>query len=256
MQEARLAREAEICYATLVLVTDYDCWHESDAAVDIGEILRVMRLNVEHGAARRGDPGAADRRRARATARCGERAQACDHHRPRGDPAQGAAPTCAPIIGKYVPGADAKRMSIVVVGSVAFDTIETQQGRADDVLGGVATLFRGRGEFLRAGAVWSAWSATTFPPRICACSPSAASTCAGSRIATASRCAGTGRYHEDMNKRDTLGFALNVFADFAPELPARPATRRLRLPRQHRTRAAEQRALAGAEPRSSSPPTP
>jgi 5'-methylthioadenosine phosphorylase len=47
MQEARLAREAELCYAVLTLVTDYDCWHESVAAVDIGEILRVMRLNVE-----------------------------------------------------------------------------------------------------------------------------------------------------------------------------------------------------------------
>ena len=47
MQEARLAREAEMCYATLVLVTDYDCWHQSVAAVDIGEILRVMRLNVD-----------------------------------------------------------------------------------------------------------------------------------------------------------------------------------------------------------------
>src|SRR6202035_4402805 len=48
MQEARLAREAEMCYAALVLVTDYDCWHQSVAAVDIGEILRVMRLHVEH----------------------------------------------------------------------------------------------------------------------------------------------------------------------------------------------------------------
>jgi len=47
MQEARLAREAEICFAALVLVTDYDCWHESVAAVDIGEILRVMKLNVD-----------------------------------------------------------------------------------------------------------------------------------------------------------------------------------------------------------------
>jgi 5'-methylthioadenosine phosphorylase len=47
MQEARLAREAELCYAVLVLVTDYDCWHASVAAVDIGEILRVMKLNVE-----------------------------------------------------------------------------------------------------------------------------------------------------------------------------------------------------------------
>jgi 5'-methylthioadenosine phosphorylase len=47
MQEARLAREAELCYAVLALVTDYDCWHHSVQAVDIGEILRVMRLNVE-----------------------------------------------------------------------------------------------------------------------------------------------------------------------------------------------------------------
>jgi 5'-methylthioadenosine phosphorylase len=46
MQEARLAREAELCYAVLALVTDYDCWHQSVQAVDIGEILRVMRLNV------------------------------------------------------------------------------------------------------------------------------------------------------------------------------------------------------------------
>jgi 5'-methylthioadenosine phosphorylase len=46
MQEARLAREAELCYATLTLVTDYDCWHQSAGPVDIGEILRVMRANV------------------------------------------------------------------------------------------------------------------------------------------------------------------------------------------------------------------
>ena len=52
MQEARLAREAEMCYAALVLVTDYDCWHRTVAAVDIGEILRVMKLNVDNGAKR------------------------------------------------------------------------------------------------------------------------------------------------------------------------------------------------------------
>jgi 5'-methylthioadenosine phosphorylase len=47
MQEARLAREAELCYAVVALVTDYDCWHASVAAVDIGEILRVMKLTVD-----------------------------------------------------------------------------------------------------------------------------------------------------------------------------------------------------------------
>ena len=46
MQEARLAREAELCYAVLTLVTDYDCWRESLAAVDIGEIFRVSKANV------------------------------------------------------------------------------------------------------------------------------------------------------------------------------------------------------------------
>lgn len=45
-QEAKLAREAEICYATIALVTDYDCWHEEEKDVDIAGILEVMRTNV------------------------------------------------------------------------------------------------------------------------------------------------------------------------------------------------------------------
>lgn len=44
--EARLAREAEICYATLALVTDYDCWRESREPVSVEAILGVMRENV------------------------------------------------------------------------------------------------------------------------------------------------------------------------------------------------------------------
>lgn len=46
MQEARLAREAEFCYAALVLVTDYDCWHQSAKDVDIGDVLRILTRNV------------------------------------------------------------------------------------------------------------------------------------------------------------------------------------------------------------------
>ena len=42
-QEAKLAREAEICYATLAMVTDYDCWREEEAAVSVEEV--VARLN-------------------------------------------------------------------------------------------------------------------------------------------------------------------------------------------------------------------
>jgi 5'-methylthioadenosine phosphorylase len=47
LPEARLAREAELCYATLALATDYDCWHESATDVDIEAILDLLHRNVE-----------------------------------------------------------------------------------------------------------------------------------------------------------------------------------------------------------------
>lgn len=46
VQEAKLAREAEICFATLALATDYDCWHESEADVAIADVLRILQANV------------------------------------------------------------------------------------------------------------------------------------------------------------------------------------------------------------------
>ena len=46
LQEAKLAREAEICFATLALVTDYDCWHETEADVAIADVLRILNDNV------------------------------------------------------------------------------------------------------------------------------------------------------------------------------------------------------------------
>ena len=47
MPEAKLAREAELCYATVAMVTDYDCWHDMIRYVDIADILRVMKENSE-----------------------------------------------------------------------------------------------------------------------------------------------------------------------------------------------------------------
>jgi 5'-methylthioadenosine phosphorylase len=47
LQEAKLAREAEICFATLALATDYDCWNTAHADVQIEEILRVLAANVD-----------------------------------------------------------------------------------------------------------------------------------------------------------------------------------------------------------------
>lgn len=46
LQEAKLAREAEICFVTLALATDYDCWNESAGDVEIGQVLGVLRENV------------------------------------------------------------------------------------------------------------------------------------------------------------------------------------------------------------------
>lgn len=46
-QEAKLSREAEICYSTMALVTDYDCWHESEEDVDAMSVLKVLKKNVE-----------------------------------------------------------------------------------------------------------------------------------------------------------------------------------------------------------------
>jgi 5'-methylthioadenosine phosphorylase len=46
LQEAKLAREAEIAYTTVALVTDYDCWHESEADVDVSAVLAVLKQNV------------------------------------------------------------------------------------------------------------------------------------------------------------------------------------------------------------------
>jgi 5'-methylthioadenosine phosphorylase len=46
LQEAKLAREAEICYATLAMVTDYDCWHEEEADVSGQAVMEVIAKNV------------------------------------------------------------------------------------------------------------------------------------------------------------------------------------------------------------------
>ena len=48
LQEAKLAREAEICYATLALVTDYDCWHPGHDAVSIDIVVEYLNKNVRN----------------------------------------------------------------------------------------------------------------------------------------------------------------------------------------------------------------
>jgi 5'-methylthioadenosine phosphorylase len=47
MPEAKLAREAEICYATVAMVTDYDCWHPDHDAVTVQDVIKVLTGNAE-----------------------------------------------------------------------------------------------------------------------------------------------------------------------------------------------------------------
>ncbi len=51
MPEAKLAREAELCYATVGMVTDFDCWHPSHGAVTVEMIVQTLRANAEHARA-------------------------------------------------------------------------------------------------------------------------------------------------------------------------------------------------------------
>jgi 5'-methylthioadenosine phosphorylase len=46
MPEAKLAREAELCYASVAMVTDYDCWHPSEGHVTADQVVAVMERNI------------------------------------------------------------------------------------------------------------------------------------------------------------------------------------------------------------------
>jgi 5'-methylthioadenosine phosphorylase len=47
LPEARLAREAELCFASVAMVTDYDCWHDEHAAVEVADVVALLAANAE-----------------------------------------------------------------------------------------------------------------------------------------------------------------------------------------------------------------
>lgn len=51
MPEAKLAREAELCFANVAMVTDYDCWHPDHGAVDVAAVIRTLTANAGHARA-------------------------------------------------------------------------------------------------------------------------------------------------------------------------------------------------------------
>ena len=110
-------------------------------------------------------------------------------------------------------------MSILVVGSVAFDTILTPHGNADEVLGGSAAYFAVAASYF-APVKLVAVIGEDFPEQERAFLASRNIDLQGLSVAKGRTFRWTGKYHEDMNMRDTLDLQLNVFATFRPVLPA------------------------------------
>ncbi len=85
MPEAKLAREAEICYATVAMVTDFDCWHPDHDAVTVQDIIKVLTRECRQGEAPGGAAGAGFSPPARAMPdRLRPRPRQCHHHRAGG----------------------------------------------------------------------------------------------------------------------------------------------------------------------------
>ena len=109
-------------------------------------------------------------------------------------------------------------MSLVVVGSVALDTVETPRGRAQDVLGGAALYFSLAASFFAPVRMVGVVGAD-FPRGTLDELRQRGIDLAGVEEAAGPTFRWTGRYHEDVNVRDTLHLDLGVFANFRPKLP-------------------------------------
>ena len=99
LQEAKLAREAEICYATLALVTDYDCWHPDHDSVTVDMIIANLMQNAK--TAQQAIARAIARLPAGRTCACKDALATALITRPEAVPEQ-TKKDLAPIIGKYM----------------------------------------------------------------------------------------------------------------------------------------------------------
>lgn len=109
-------------------------------------------------------------------------------------------------------------MSILVVGSVFFDSIETPHGKVDRALGGAATYFSVAASFFTTVQM-VATVGEDFPREEMEFLGHRGIDLSGLQVRAGRTGFWAGRYHEDMNQRDTLDLQLNVFADFQPQLP-------------------------------------
>ena len=99
LQEAKLAREAEMCYATLALVTDYDCWHPDHDQVTVEMIVRNLLHNAE--TAQRVVKALVERLPADRTCGCATALESAIITRPEAVP-PATRQKLAPIVGKYL----------------------------------------------------------------------------------------------------------------------------------------------------------
>jgi len=100
LQEAKLAREAEICYTTIALVTDYDCWHPDHDSVTVEMIIANLVANAS--TAQKIIAEAVERMPSARSCACGRALEHAIITRPEHVPA-GVRKALAPIIGKYLP---------------------------------------------------------------------------------------------------------------------------------------------------------
>ncbi len=99
LQEAKLAREAEICYATLALVTDYDCWHPDHDSVTVDLIVANLMQNA--ATAQKTIAEAVSRLGAARTCACKDALATAIITRPEHVP-DATKKELAPIVGKYM----------------------------------------------------------------------------------------------------------------------------------------------------------
>ncbi|MCA0446141.1 MAG: PfkB family carbohydrate kinase [Bacteroidetes bacterium] len=111
-------------------------------------------------------------------------------------------------------------MSLLVVGSVALDTIETPFGKADDALGGSATFISAAASFFMKDISLVGVVGSDFPKEHIAFLAGKGINLDGLQIIEGGKTfRWSGRYHFDLNTRDTLDTQLNVFENFNPIIP-------------------------------------
>ncbi len=218
LQEAKLAREAEICYSTLAMVTDYDCWHPDHDAVTVDQVIENLGKNA--ATAKAVLRATLQRLPEVRDCECASALRFAIMTRARSHPAA----------DQEGPGADHRQvhqrvrwMSILVVGSVAFDTVETPFGKAEKVLGGSASFFSVAASFFApvelvgvVGVDFGEKELQAFRGRDI--------DLAGLERMDGKTFHWQGKYSYDLNARETIATDLNVFEHFKPKIP--PAYRR------------------------------